>query len=138
MRLMLVLARFILLLGYLYTMYWPKTHSDYSILCLVMVAQQDWAGIIFCSCGYYLSSSFFLACSRNFVRRKIHFASKFCVLLYGQHYCTALEQWASAKLFGVVQRMELRNFCSSFSTEGATYIPRAAMTLGIGTHSSLT
>jgi len=38
---------------------------------------------------------------------------------------------------GVVQGMELRNFRSfSFSTEGATYIPRAAITLGIGPHSS--
>jgi len=32
-------------------------------------------------------------------------------------YVTALEHWASAKLCGVVQRMELRNFRSSpFST----------------------
>jgi len=29
-------------------------------------------------------------------------ASKSCVLLYWQRYCTALEQWASAKLCGVV------------------------------------
>ena len=28
----------------------------------------------------------------------VHFASKFCVLLYWQRYCTALEQWASASL----------------------------------------
>jgi len=34
----------------------------------------------------------------NFVSCKIHFASKSCVLLYWQRYCTALEQWASAKL----------------------------------------
>jgi len=32
------------------------------------------------------------------------------VLLYWQRYCTALKQWASAKLCGVVQEMELRNF----------------------------
>ena len=32
------------------------------------------------------------------------------VLLYWQRYCTALEQWASAKVYGVVQGMELRNF----------------------------
>ena len=38
----------------------------------------------------------------------------------------------------VVQGMELRNFrSSSFSTEGAVYIPRAAITLGVGPHSSL-
>jgi len=41
---------------------------------------------------------------------KIDFASKYCVLLYWQRYCTALDQWASAKLCGVVQGMELRNF----------------------------
>jgi len=33
--------------------------------------------------------------------------------------------------------MELRKFrCSSFSTEGITYIPKAAITLGIGPHFS--
>ena len=70
----------------------------------------------------------------NFTSCKIHFASKSCVLLYWQRYCTALEQLASAKPCGVVQGMGLRNFC--FSTEGSTYIPRAAITLGIGPHSS--
>jgi len=38
----------------------------------------------------------------NSARYRIHFASKYCVLLYWQRYCTALEQWASAKLCGVV------------------------------------
>ena len=38
---------------------------------------------------------------RNFSRCKLHFASKFCILLYWQHYCTALDQWTSAKLCGV-------------------------------------
>ena len=28
---------------------------------------------------------------------KFTFAPKFCVLLFWQHYCTALEQWASTK-----------------------------------------
>ena len=41
---------------------------------------------------------------------KIHFMSKSCVLLYWHHFCTALQQRASAKLCGVVQGMELRNF----------------------------
>jgi len=41
---------------------------------------------------------------------KIHFASTSCILLYWQHYCTALKQRPSAKLFGMVQGMELRNF----------------------------
>ena len=46
----------------------------------------------------------------NFARCKIHFAPKSCALLYWQRYCTALKHWAWAKLCGVVQGMELRNF----------------------------
>jgi len=38
----------------------------------------------------------------KFASCKIHFASKFSVLLYWQRYCTALEQWASAKVCDVV------------------------------------
>jgi len=48
--------------------------------------------------------------------------------------------WSSGRQpnCGMVQGMDLWNFrSSSFSTEGATYIPRAAITLGIGPHSSL-
>jgi len=48
-------------------------------------------------------------------------AAKFTLLPslpFWQHYCTAFEQWASAKVCSVVQEMELGNFC----TEGATYI----------------
>ena len=41
---------------------------------------------------------------------KLHFAPKSCVLLYWQRYCTALEQQASAKICGMLQGMELRNF----------------------------
>jgi len=41
---------------------------------------------------------------------KIHFAFKSSALLCWQRYCTALEQWAYAKLCDVVQGMELRNF----------------------------
>ena len=68
---------------------------------------------------------------------KIHFASKSCILLYWQRYCTALEYSASAKRCHVVQGMELWNFrSSSFWTLGTTGIPRAAITLGIGPHSS--
>jgi len=37
--------------------------------------------------------------------------SKSCILLYWQRYGTALQQRALAKLCGVVQGMELRNFC---------------------------
>jgi len=46
---------------------------------------------------------------RNFVRCKIHFTSKSCILLYWQRtYCTALQQRASVKLCSVVHGMELR------------------------------
>jgi len=54
---------------------------------------------------------------------KIHFASKSCVILYWQRYCTALEQLASARLCGVEQRAP-----PIFSS--------AAITLGIGLHCS--
>jgi len=55
----------------------------------------------------------------KFASCKIHFASKSCVLLYWQRYCAALKQWPSAKLCGMVQGMELRNFhrrCHLYST----------------------
>jgi len=38
------------------------------------------------------------------------YTSKFCVRLYWQRYCTALQQRSSVKLCGVVQRMQFRNF----------------------------
>jgi len=37
--------------------------------------------------------------------------SKSCIRLYWQPYCTALQQRVSAILCGVIQGMELRNFC---------------------------
>jgi len=42
---------------------------------------------------------------RNFARYKIYFASKSCILLYSQRYCTALNQRASAKFWGMLQGM---------------------------------
>jgi len=70
-------------------------------LCMMFGRFLDWYTI------YTFSGA--LAPWRNFARCKVHFKS--CVLLYWQHYCTALEQWPSAKLCGVVQGMEVRNFC---------------------------
>ena len=35
---------------------------------------------------------------QKFAMCRSQFVSKYCVLLYWQHYCTALEQWAPAKL----------------------------------------
>jgi len=58
---------------------------------------------------------------RNFTRCKIHFASKSCILFW-QHYCTALKQWASAKRCGVEQRV-------------LPIFIRAVITLGISPHS---
>jgi len=52
------------------------------------------------------------------------------------HGTRAVRVTASAKLYGVVQGMERTFRSSSFSTQGATYIPTAATTLGKGPHSS--
>jgi len=62
--------------------------------------------------GWYTMYTFLwdFAPWQNFAGCRIHFASKSCTLLYWQHYCMALQQWAWAKLCGVVQGMELRNF----------------------------
>jgi len=57
---------------------------------------------------------------------------KSCVLLYWQCYCMALEQWASAKLCGIGQGREFRNFRSLFAPP---VFHRAVITLGIGPHS---
>ena len=42
---------------------------------------------------------------------QVKITSKSCVLLYWRCYCTALQQRASVRLCGVVQGMELPNFC---------------------------
>jgi len=55
----------------------------------------SWAGTLYTFLGA-------LASQRNSVRCKIHFASRPCLLLYWQRYCTAFEQWSSAKLCDVV------------------------------------
>jgi len=55
----------------------------------------SWAGTLIFSFGSSCPQG-------NFARRKIHFASKSCVILYWQRYCAALELWASAKLCGMV------------------------------------
>jgi len=64
---------------------------------------------------------------RNFATCK----NSLCVLLYWQHYCTTFDQWASAKLCGVVEGMESRNVRRRRHILGW-----AAVTLGIGPHSS--
>ena len=59
-----------------------------------------------CLLGWYTmySVSGALAPCQNFARCKIHFVSKFCVLVYWQCHCTALQQRASANLCGVEKR----------------------------------
>ena len=63
---------------------------------------------------------------RNFARCKIHFTSKSCVLLYWQRHYTALQQWASAKLCGMVQGMELPNFRTGHHLYSAAWPSRWA------------
>jgi len=72
--------------------------------------QPHFARCLTVSCAATLYIYFFfgaLAPWQNFAGCKIHFTYKSCVLLYWQHYCTALQQRASAKLCGVVQEIEL-------------------------------
>jgi len=65
----------------------------------------SWAGTIYSYIHFWGSYPW-----RNYGRCKIHFASMSCILLYWQRCSTVLEQRASAKLCGMVQGMELRNF----------------------------
>ena len=65
---------------------------------------------------------------QNFTRCNIHFTSKSCVLLYWQRYCTALQQRVSAELCGVVQGMELWNFCRGRHLYSAEQPSRCALT----------
>jgi len=88
--------------------------------------------------GWYTIYNFSEAYARNAILPCAIFTLRPSrVFLFSQRYCTALEQWALAKLCSIVQGMGLWKFrSSSFSTEEATYIPRAAIRLGIGPHSS--
>jgi len=72
-----------------------------------------------------------LAPWQNFASCKIHFASKSIFLLYWQPYCTALEQWPSAKLWHGT-----RNGITELSQRAPPIFGCAAITLGIGPHSS--
>jgi len=83
--------------------------------------------------GWYTVYTFWgLLLLMEFYQVQISLCVESCVL-YWQRYCTALEQWASAKLCGVVQVRELRRFRSSLAP---SILHRAAITLGIGPHSS--
>jgi len=71
--------------------------------------------------------------NQNFARCKIHFTSRYCVLLYWQHYCTARQQRVSAKL-----RHGTRNGITELWHRAPPLFVRAAITLGIDPHSSYT
>jgi len=74
------------------------TRGQPNFACCLAVS---WAGTLYIH---------FRGLSRNFSRCKIDFTSNSCVLVYRQHYCTALQQRTWAKLCSVVQEMELWNF----------------------------
>jgi len=79
----------------------------------------------------YIWGSFFPW--RNFDTCKIHVASTSLTFSYIlQRYCTALQQQASAKLCGVA----LRNRITELSRMAPPVFGWAAITLGIGSHSS--
>ena len=56
---------------------------------------------------------------QNFARCKIHFKSKPCIRLYWQCYCTALQQWSSAKLWGSCRRNGIAEFCTGYNLYSA-------------------
>ena len=88
-----------------------RRRSPNFALCLAV----SWAGILYIHFGVLLPPGGIFRC-------KLHFASKSCVL-YWQRYCTALEQRASAKLCGVVQGIELRNFrCTTYIWLGGHHV----------------
>ena len=66
----------------------------------------------------------------------IHFASKSCIPYIGSIAARHSSSGHEPNCI-VVQGMELRNFRTSFATEGTTYIPRAASTLNISPHCSI-
>jgi len=82
-----------------------------TVLTLLIVGQPNFG---LCSMfGRLVSWYTIYTFSLSLTRCKIHFASKSCVLLYWQRYCTTLEHWVAAKICGVVQGIDLRNFRSS-------------------------
>jgi len=79
-----------------------------------------WYTIYTLAGGGFLPCNGILTCAKFTLR--LHLAFSY-IPIYWQRYCTALEQWASAKICGVQQR-------------APPIFGRAAITLGIGPHSS--
>jgi len=63
----------------------------------------SWAGTLYIHFRGILPRNGILLCAKFTLRLS-------CVLLYWQRSCTALDRWASAKVCGFVQGMELQNF----------------------------
>ena len=78
--------------------------------------------------GWYTIYTFLWALAPDRIfPRGTYFPSKSCVIiLYWQRYCMALEQWVSAKLWGVVQGMQLMNFSGRCNLYSAGRPPRWA------------
>jgi len=94
----------------------------------------SWDGTLY---RFFLLGRGFLPCNGILPGAKLTLRASLVFSYIGSIIARTLLEWASARLRGVVQEMELRSFCSSsFSTEGATYIQRAAIVLGIGPHFS--
>ena len=101
-----------------------QTEESNNARCLVV----SWAGTLY----IHFSGSCVVT---EFCQVQNSLCVKSCVLLYWRRYCTTLEQWASAKLSGIGTRNEITELSL---IESATHIPRAAITLDIGPHSSST
>jgi len=71
----------------------------------------SWAGTL------YIHFSGALAPWQNFTTCKIHFASKSCIFLHWQHYCTALQQRGQPNIAAWYKEWNYGTF-----VEGATYI----------------
>jgi len=82
--------------------------------CLVVT----WAGRLHIHFRQLLHSNGILPCAKFTLRPPTSLA-----LFYWQRYCTALEQWAQTKLYGIEHR-------------APPIFGRATITLGIGPHSS--
>jgi len=65
----------------------------------------------------------------EFARCKFHFAFKSCILLYWQHYCTALNQWVPANFAVWYNEWNYGTFADS-----TTYILLGGPSLWVSTH----
>jgi len=93
--------------------------------------QVSWAGTLYTHFRGLLPPNGILAGAKFTLRPSL---ALFYIYILVQRYCTTIEPWAWAKLCGVVQGMELRNFYRRRTAP--PLFGRAAITLGISPHSS--